>query len=93
MSISKEEILHVAQLARLQLTDAEMEGLHMEEVITFADQLSELDIAGIEPTNHVSDVYNVLREDMVKPSFDRDDILKNAPSKARGCFLVPKVVE
>lgn len=93
MSISKEEILHVAQLARLQLTDAEMDGLNMEKVITFADQLSELDMAGTEPTNHVSDVYNVLREDTVKPSFDRDDILKNAPSKARGCFLVPKVVE
>lgn len=93
MAISKEEILHVAQLARLELTDAEMETLGMEKVIRFADQLSELDIAGVDPTNHVSDVYNVLREDVVKPSFDRDAILKNAPSKARGCFLVPKVVE
>lgn len=93
MSISKEEILHVADLARLELTEAEMETLGMEAVITFADQLSELDISGVDPTNHVSDVYNVLREDTVKPSFDRDDILRNAPSKARGCVLVPKVVE
>ncbi|MBE7030426.1 MAG: Asp-tRNA(Asn)/Glu-tRNA(Gln) amidotransferase subunit GatC [Ruminococcaceae bacterium] len=93
MKITKEEILHVAQLARLRLSDAEMDELNMEGVIGFANQLSELNLDEVEPTNHVSDVYNVLRADEVKPSFDRDDILKNAPSKERGCVLVPKVVD
>ena len=93
MKVTKEEILHVAELARLSLTDEEMEALNMEGVIAFADALSALSLADVEPTNHVTDEYNVLREDTVKPSYEREDILKNAPSKERGCILVPKVVD
>lgn len=93
MKVSAEQIKHVAELARLKLTDEEIESLGMEAVIEFANKLSELDAEQIVPTNHVSDIYNVFREDEIVPSYDRDDILKNAPAKARGCVLVPKVVE
>lgn len=93
MKVTTEQIKHVAQLARLKLTDEEVKSLNMEAVIEFADKLSELDAEQIAPTNHVSDIYNVFREDVEVPSYDRDDILKNAPAKARGCVLVPKVVE
>ena len=93
MKVTAEQIKHVAELARLKLTDEEIESLGMEAVIEFANKLSELDAEQIAPTNHVSDIYNVFREDEIVPSYDRDDILKNAPAKARGCVLVPKVVE
>ena len=93
MKVTPEQIKHVAELARLKLTDEEIQSLNMEAVIEFADKLAELDAEQTAPTNHVSDVYNVFREDEVKDSFDRDDILKNAPARARGCVLVPKVVE
>ena len=55
--------------------------------------LSEIDTQSIAPTNHAMKVQNVFREDIIKPSYDRDDILKNAPSQEGGCYLVPKVVE
>ncbi len=93
MKVTTEQIKHVAELARLKLTDEEVKSLNMEAVIEFADKLSELDAEQIAPTNHVSDIYNVFREDVEVPSYSRDDILKNAPAKARGCVLVPKVVE
>ena len=93
MKVTTEQIKHVAELARLKLTDEEVKSLNMEAVIEFADKLSELDAQKIAPTNHVSDIYNVFREDVEVTSYDRDDILKNAPAKARGCVLVPKVVE
>ena len=93
MKVTTEQIKHVASLARLKLTDEEVKSLNMEAVIEFADKLSELNAEEIAPTNHITDIYNVFREDEVKASYDRDDILKNAPAKARGCVLVPKVVE
>jgi len=93
VKVTKEQLKHIASLARLNLTDEELESLGLESVIEFADKLSELDAKQALPTNHISDIYNVFREDEVKPSYDRDDILKNAPARARGCVLVPKVVE
>ena len=93
MKVTKQQLRHIASLARLKLTDEELDSLCIESVIEFADKLSGVDTAQASPTNHISDVYNVFREDEVKPSLDRDDILKNAPAKARGCVLVPKVVE
>ena len=93
MKVTTEQIKHVAELARLKLTDDEVKSLGMEAIIEFADKLSELDAEQIAPTNHVSDIYNVFREDVEIASYDRDDILKNAPAKARGCVFVPKVVE
>ncbi len=92
MKITKEDILRVASLARLSLTDEEVASLNMEGIIGFADKLNELETDDVNPTNHVLDVSNVFREDIVGESYDRDLMLKNAPSKARGCYQVPQVV-
>lgn len=95
MKISKEEVLHVAKLARLKLTDAEAEALSvdMENIIGFANKLNELDTEGVVPTAHAIPMSNAFREDVVKPSYDRDAMLANAPSADEGGYTVPKVVE
>ena len=93
MKVTKQDIMHIAELSRLYISDSEADNLHMEDIIAFADKLKELDTENINPTNHVLNVSNVLREDVVCESTDRDTILNNAPQKGRGCFVVPKVVE
>ena len=92
MKITKEDILKVASLARLSLTDDEISSLNMEGIIEFANKLNELETDDVNPTNHVLDVSNVFREDIVGESYDRDLMLSTAPSKARGCYQVPQVV-
>lgn len=95
MKISKEEVLHVASLARLKFSDADAEKLEadMAEIINFADTLSELDTSDIVPTAHAIPMQNAFREDEIKPSFERREILKNAPDFDEEGFIVPKVVE
>ena len=95
MEITKDQVKYVANLARLNVSETEAEELrtHMADIITFADALNEVDTEGIEPTNHAIKVENVLREDVVKESYDRDEILKNAPMKQAGCYAVPRIVE
>lgn len=95
MKITREMIENVANLARLNLTEQEKEKLTLEmgSIISYVDKLNELDTSDIEPTSHVFPIKNVLREDVVKESFDREKILANAPSQEDGCFKVPKVVE
>ena len=95
MKITTDEVKYVANLAKLYVDEAESEKLtaEMENIITFADMLSEIDTKDISPTNHVIKVQNVFREDIVKDSYSQKDILKNAPSQEGGCYLVPKVVE
>lgn len=93
MKISKEEVLHVAFLSRLTLSDDEIENLGMEGIIDFANTLDELNTEEVSPTNHILDIKNVFREDKIEKSFDRDVILKNAPKKQRGCVVVPQTVE
>lgn len=95
MKITTDEVKYVANLAKLYVDEAESEKLtaEMENIITFADMLSEIDTKDISPTNHAMKVQNVFREDIVKDSYSQEDILKNAPSQEGGCYLVPKVVE
>lgn len=95
MKITKEEVKYVANLARLNVTEQEADELcaQMADIISFADALGEMDTVGIEPTNHAIKVENVLREDVVGESYDREDMIKNAPMKQAGCYAVPKVVE
>ena len=95
MKITRETINHVANLARLNLTEQEKEKMtnEMGNILSYVDKLNELDTADVEPTVHVIPVKNVFRDDTVHPSYDRDKILANAPSKENGRFKVPKVVE
>lgn len=95
MKITEKEIEHVANLARLNLTPDEKQKMTKElaEIIGFADKLNELDTQGVEPTAHVLPISNVFRKDEVRPSFDREQIISNAPTVEDGCIKVPKVVE
>ena len=94
MSISKEEIKHLANLSKLEFTDAEIEKLKvdLEEIVGFADSLNEVDTENIKEKDYILDNENVLRKDEVKPSFDRKDMLKNAMTKEAGCVSVPKTI-
>lgn len=95
MKVTKETIEHVANLARLNLTDTEKEKLtsEMENIISYVDKLNELDTLNVKPKEHVIPVKNVFRKDRVEKSYEREKILENAPSWEDGCFKVPKVVE
>mgnify|MGYP003291155462 CR=1 FL=1 len=95
MKITEKEVEYVAKLARLYVSDEEKAKLtkDMSAIIEFADTLSKIDTDGVAPAAHAIPVQNVFREDVVKDSYKRDDILKNAPEKEAGCFSVPKVVE
>ncbi|MDG5785949.1 Asp-tRNA(Asn)/Glu-tRNA(Gln) amidotransferase subunit GatC [Evansella sp. AB-P1] len=93
--ISKEQVKHVANLARLEFSEKEIElfAKQLDDIISYAEQLNELDTENVEPTSHVLDVKNVLREDEVKPSLDQKDVMKNAPDHEDGQFKVPSVLE
>ena len=91
--ITNKDIEYVAKLAKLQVSENEMEVLtdQMSGIVEFANKISELDTENIEPTNHILKVQNVMREDEVKPSYNRNDIIANAPVKEAGCLVVPSV--
>ncbi|UOQ44076.1 Asp-tRNA(Asn)/Glu-tRNA(Gln) amidotransferase subunit GatC [Halobacillus salinarum] len=93
--ISKEEVVHVAHLARLAISEdeADMFTKQLDDIITYAEQLNELDTEGVEPTTHVLDLKNVLRKDEPKNWISKDEALKNAPKQQDGQFKVPSVLE
>lgn len=95
MAITKKEVEHVAKLARLKFSDEELDkfSMQLDEILEYVNKLNELDTENVEPTAHIVPIHNVLREDEIKPSMDRDKILMNAPDKENGCFKVPKVIE
>ena len=95
MSVSKEDVKHIAKLSKLNLTQEELEKYtnELSSIVDFANELSNISVEGIKPTAHILDIKNVFRKDEVQPSYDREEILKNAPSKDAGCVSVPKVVE
>ena len=94
MKIRKEEVLHVARLARLALTDEEAEAFtgQLDAILGYVEKLSRLDTSGVEPTAHVAASGNVLREDRVEPSLPRDRVLGNAPDAENGFFRVPRIL-
>ena len=94
MSITKDNVLHVAGLARLELSEGEVEKYEAElnDVLKFMDKLNELDTQGIEPTAHVLEINNVFREDIVEESFEVEDILSNAPDREDDYFKVPSIL-
>jgi aspartyl-tRNA(Asn)/glutamyl-tRNA(Gln) amidotransferase subunit C len=94
MSISLEEVEHIAKLARLQLTDEEKKRFQVElgKILEYFDQLKKLDTEKVPPMTHAVPIENVLREDQVKPSLPAEEALQNAPEKKDSYFQVPKVV-
>lgn len=93
--ISKDQVKHVAHLARLAVTDEEAEMLteQLDKIIGFAEELNELDTDNVEPTTHVLELKNVLREDEVRNSVSVDEAMKNAPAQKDGQFKVPNILE
>ena len=95
MSISREDVEHVAYLARLGLTEEEKDRLaqQLSNILDAMQVIARLDTSAIPPTAQVIPLSNVMREDEVRPSFDREEILKNAPRRSGDYFLVPAVLE
>ena len=93
MAISKAEVLHVARLARLALTEEEMERLTEElgAILDAVGVVAELDLADVPPTSHPLDLVNVLAEDEPRPSLSLEEALANAPDPEGGFFGVPPV--
>jgi aspartyl-tRNA(Asn)/glutamyl-tRNA(Gln) amidotransferase subunit C len=94
MKISPEEVKHVADLARLEMTPEEVESMtqQLDGILSYVAKLNELDTEGVQPTTHAISIVNVFREDQVKPSLDREDVLANAPQQDGESFVVPKVI-
>jgi aspartyl-tRNA(Asn)/glutamyl-tRNA(Gln) amidotransferase subunit C len=95
MKISKEEIEHIAVLARLSLSEEEKElfGPQLSSILGYMEKLNELDTKDIEPTSHVITLTNVMRDDSPADSIPREDALMNAPSHTDKFYRVPKIIE
>jgi aspartyl-tRNA(Asn)/glutamyl-tRNA(Gln) amidotransferase subunit C len=94
MKLSIKEVEHVAQLARLELTDAEKERFadQLSNILTHIDKLNQLDTCNVEPTSHVLPVKNIFRDDATQGTLEGDSLL-NAPDKDKGYYKVPKIIE
>lgn len=95
MSISMQDVEHVAKLARLDLTEEEKQTFtgQLNAILKYAEQLNSLDTDGVEPTSHVVPMSNVMREDEVRPSLPLDKVFLNAPDEEEGQFKVPAILE
>ncbi len=93
--LNKEDVRYIAGLARIHVPEAELEGFtkNLENIISYVDQLNELDVTHVEPTSHVLHLKNVYRQDQVKPSLPQQDALKFAVESYQGSFKVPRVIE
>ena len=93
--ITREDVEHVARLARLHLTDAEKERMRAElsAILAYVDKLRALDTEGVEPTSHAVPLVNVMREDDVRPSLLLDAMAANAPDRVGDLFRVPRIIE
>ena len=89
--IDRDQVLHVAKLARLRLSDEEVERMsgELSKILDHVETIGGLDLDGVPPTSHVLELENVLREDTPRPSLPRDDALEQAPDPARDGFRVP----
>jgi aspartyl-tRNA(Asn)/glutamyl-tRNA(Gln) amidotransferase subunit C len=94
MPVTRKEIEHIAELARLKFTDAELENYtgKLNQILSYVEKLNELDTENIEPLSHPVESENIFREDIVKPSINRDEAFKNSPDHDNVFFKVPKVI-
>ncbi|MEM9465699.1 MAG: Asp-tRNA(Asn)/Glu-tRNA(Gln) amidotransferase subunit GatC [Actinomycetota bacterium] len=92
--ITRDEVVHVAHLARLALTDAEIDEFtgQLGDILEHAADIEALDVGDIEPTSHPLPMLNVLRPDVVQPPLDRDLLLSQAPHAEDGQFRVPPIL-
>lgn len=95
MAIARKTVEHVARLARLRLSEEELEryGSQLGAVLDLVARLETLDVSGLEPFAHPAEAENVFRDDAPRPSIPPEAALANAPERSGGFFVVPKVVE
>ncbi|WP_318978445.1 Asp-tRNA(Asn)/Glu-tRNA(Gln) amidotransferase subunit GatC [Effusibacillus dendaii] len=95
MSITSKDVAHVANLARLKLTDQEMEQYteQLNKILQHAEELQKLDLENVEPTSHVLPIQNVMRDDRTRQWLTNEQALSNAPDEDEGQFRVPAVME
>ena len=95
MAAPEIDIKYVAHLARLSLSPQEEQqlGQQLGSILDYIDKLKEVDVSGVEPTAHAFPLVNVIRPDETRPSLSNEEALRNAPAKANGLFIVPKIVE
>jgi aspartyl-tRNA(Asn)/glutamyl-tRNA(Gln) amidotransferase subunit C len=89
------DVAYVARLARINLTEAEAKVFQkqLDDVLEYVEKLRQADITDVEPAAHALPIFNVFREDTPRDGFTAEQALSNAPRKANGLFIVPKVVE
>jgi aspartyl-tRNA(Asn)/glutamyl-tRNA(Gln) amidotransferase subunit C len=95
LELSREEVQHIARLARLGVDEADLDkfSVQLSDILENFEILQQIDTAGVPPTSHPVAVSNVMRDDQVAPSFTPEDILANAPQEEEGCFRVRAVLE
>jgi aspartyl-tRNA(Asn)/glutamyl-tRNA(Gln) amidotransferase subunit C len=95
MSVSSDQVRHIAKLARIGMSDAEIEALvpELNKILDWVEQLGEVNTDGVEPLATVVDQKLRLRDDVVNDGNIRDEVLANAPEAQHGFFAVPKVIE
>lgn len=95
MKITEELVDYVSVLSRLKLDEAERQRMagELEQIVTYMEALERVDTQNVEPMSHVLPVANVLRPDVVEPSFDREALLQGAPKRDAETFLVPRAVD
>jgi aspartyl-tRNA(Asn)/glutamyl-tRNA(Gln) amidotransferase subunit C len=95
VELTLDEVRKVALLARLELDpdELELQSRHLNDLLAQFEALQGLDVSGIEPNSHSVPLFNVMREDISRPSLPRDAVLENAPESRDGCFIVPRIIE
>lgn len=93
--IDRKDVEHVARLARLALSEPELERMRVEltAILEYIEKLRAVDVEGVEPTSHAVPLVNVMREDEVEPGVDREAMMANAPDRVAEFFRVPRIIE
>ena len=89
------DVAYVANLARMDLSDAEIERFQtqLDDVVAWMDKIGQLDLSEVEPTAHAADLTNVMREDEVRPGIAQSEVLDNAPAQHQSQISVPRILE
>ncbi|MDD3715911.1 MAG: Asp-tRNA(Asn)/Glu-tRNA(Gln) amidotransferase subunit GatC [Candidatus Marinimicrobia bacterium] len=95
MALSRKEVIYIAGLARLKLSEEEIERYtrQLSDILGYVEQLQELDVENVAPMSHVLDIVNVMREDKALPPLDREVVLANAAEHDGRHFKVPRVIK
>ncbi len=95
MKLTRDEVREVAYLARLEMSDAELDKFtgQLCQILDYASMLDELDLEGVEPTSHAIPLKNVMRDDVVKPSLPIEEVLACAPESRGDYFVVPRIID